>query len=300
MADPSGSGRNNHSKAIVHRRAKINLRFWSSGELLATIQTDTATYHLRDHLSVRVSTGPTGWKIGEQGHYPYGESWYSSGTTTKWQFTNYERDSESGNDYAIARSYVNRLGRFYSPDPVDGNPASPQTLGLYAYVTDEPIDFTDPDGRLESPTCGSGGRDPGNPFGTPPFFPGGGFPWPIWWPGGGGSVGPTPPFFPTSGDGGGVGGATSDPRHLFGITVEHFLCTSLHAHPIFSVCEYICESEDDTGAIGTYRATQAALIKQCGPVAVLGCPTVIHRADTILWVLGVGIPISRNIVGCLP
>jgi len=165
------------------------------GELTATIQGGTATYHLRDHLSVRVNADANGNKIGEQGHYPYGESWYSSGTTTKWQFTNYERDAESGNDYAIARFYVNRLGRFYSPDPVDGNPTSPQTLDLYAYVTDEPIDFIDPDGRINSPTCGAGGGDPGNPFGTPPFFPGGGFPWPIWWPGGGGSVGPTPPFF---------------------------------------------------------------------------------------------------------
>jgi len=155
---------------------------------------------------VRVNADANGNKIGEQGHYPYGENWYASGTTTKWQFTNYERDSESGNDYAIARFYVNRLGRFYSPDPVDGNPASPQTLGLYAYVTNDPIDFTDPDGRLTPATCGGPGRDPGNPFGTPPFFPGGGFPWPIWWPGGGGIVGPTPPFFPTSGGGGGEGG----------------------------------------------------------------------------------------------
>ena len=32
----------------------------------------------------------------------------------------YERDAESGNNYAIFRSYVNRLGRFSSPDPIAG------------------------------------------------------------------------------------------------------------------------------------------------------------------------------------
>jgi hypothetical protein len=40
-------------------------------------------------------------------------SWwrYLSSTTTKWQFTTYERDAESGNDYAMARVYINRCGR---------------------------------------------------------------------------------------------------------------------------------------------------------------------------------------------
>jgi hypothetical protein len=48
-------------------------------------------------------TDGTGAKIGEQGHFPFGESWYANNTTTKWGFTTYERDSESNNDYALAR-----------------------------------------------------------------------------------------------------------------------------------------------------------------------------------------------------
>ncbi|MGH9761215.1 MAG: hypothetical protein ACREDR_20295, partial [Blastocatellia bacterium] len=40
---------------------------------------------------------------------PYGEQWYDAGQPAKWKFTSYERDSESGNDYAVARTYVNRL-----------------------------------------------------------------------------------------------------------------------------------------------------------------------------------------------
>ncbi len=170
--------------------------YGTMGELTATMQGGTATYHLRDQLSVRVNADANGNKTGEQGHYPYGETWYASGTTTKWKFTNYERDAESGNDYAIARFYVSRLGRFYSPNPSDGNLAAPQTLGLYAYAADDPIDNTDPDGRLMtsgfSDGCSTG------PLGTPPFFPSGGFPWPIWWPGGTGGEESRPrfPLFP--------------------------------------------------------------------------------------------------------
>jgi hypothetical protein len=35
------------------------------------------------------------------GHYPFGETWYETGTASKCKFTSYERDPESLNDYAI-------------------------------------------------------------------------------------------------------------------------------------------------------------------------------------------------------
>src|SRR5260370_11570184 len=44
------------------------------------------------------------------------------------------------------RVYVNRLGRFSAVDPVMGNTDNPQSLNRYAYVVDDPIDFTDPTG----------------------------------------------------------------------------------------------------------------------------------------------------------
>jgi RHS repeat-associated protein len=49
-------------------------------------------------------------------------------------FTSYERDSESGNDYAQARYYVSRLGRFSSTDPLAGNTGDPQSLNRYVLV----------------------------------------------------------------------------------------------------------------------------------------------------------------------
>lgn len=118
-----------------------------SGELLlATLTSTSTTYHHFDHLSVRLSTDTSGSKIGEQGHFPYGEAWYTANTTTKFIFTSYERDSESGNDYAMARYYHVRFGRFCSADPVMGNPVDPQSWNRYVYVRDNPVGIVDPAG----------------------------------------------------------------------------------------------------------------------------------------------------------
>ncbi len=250
----------------------------------------------------------SGAVVGEQGHYPYGESWYSSGTTTKWQFTNYERDAESGNDYAIARFYVNRLGRFYSPDPVDGNPTSPQTLDLYAYVTDEPIDFIDPDGRINSPTCGAGGGDPGNPFGTPPFFPGGGFPWPVWWPGGGGGVGPTPPLFP-EGEGnaflpGWIDRAKEWLKRQISVTTIDCSCTFVVSYPLplnDKFCRYRCTCTNAPNVIGLYGAALSSIRRECRlPVIQWFCPGGLNTKTVVLIIRGFPLPAPAFAYNCRP
>ena len=163
---------------------------YSGSQLLATMEGGATKYHLNDHLSARVTTDATGNKIGEQGHYPFGESWYATNTTTKWQFTSYERDAESGNDYAMARYDVNRLGRFSSPDPLSGDLANPQSLNRYSYVLNDPINLIDPmglhweciwafiGGRPVPPTCtwvtDKSGGSSGGGGGLPGSGPGGG------------------------------------------------------------------------------------------------------------------------------
>ena len=113
-------------------------------QLTATLSGGSTTYHHADHLSVRVNTSTTGSVVGTQGQFPFGESWYGSSTTTKFQFTSYERDSESGNDYAMTRSYVNRLARFSSPDTFAGRLRDPQSLNRYSYVRNDPVNLVDP------------------------------------------------------------------------------------------------------------------------------------------------------------
>jgi len=88
------------------------------------------------------------------GHFPFGETWYETGTASKLKFTSYERDSESANDYAIMRSHVNRLGRFSSPDPLSGHLGNPQSLNRYAHTLSDPINLIDPFGAQAITTIG--------------------------------------------------------------------------------------------------------------------------------------------------
>jgi len=69
-------------------------------------------------------------------------------------FTGKERDTESGNDYMFARYYNSATGRFLSPDwsakedPVPyAKLDNPQTLNLYAYVRNNPMELVDTDGH---------------------------------------------------------------------------------------------------------------------------------------------------------
>src|SRR5262249_27052540 len=84
---------------------------YSGSALLAKIESGATTYYHQDHLSNRLVTNSSGTTINQMGHFPFGESWYAT-TADKLFFTTYERDSESGNDYAVMRSHVNRFARF--------------------------------------------------------------------------------------------------------------------------------------------------------------------------------------------
>jgi RHS repeat-associated protein len=114
----------------------------------------TIVYQHRDTLSPRIYTDVNGNCVGDQGTYPFGELWYSNNdtsctntTSTPWIFTSYERDTESGNDYALARSYANSQGRFLAPDPLEGVVGDPQSWNRYAYVENDPINLSDPSGQ---------------------------------------------------------------------------------------------------------------------------------------------------------
>jgi len=113
--------------------------------LLAKIDSFGTRYYHQDHLSNRVVTDSSGNTLYELGHFPYGESWYNA-SGDKLQFTTYESDAESGNHYARAREYINRLARFSSLDPLAGDISDPQSLNRYLYALDNPINFVDPSG----------------------------------------------------------------------------------------------------------------------------------------------------------
>jgi RHS repeat-associated protein len=93
---------------------------------------------------MRLTTDTNGSATATSGHFPFGESWYETGGTNKLKFTPYERDSESGNDYAMFRKYVPRLGRFCSADRLAGKTSNPQSLNRFAYALNDPVNLIDP------------------------------------------------------------------------------------------------------------------------------------------------------------
>jgi RHS repeat-associated protein len=64
------------------------------------------------------------------------------------KFTGYERDSESGLDFAKSRYYSSNQGRFTSVDPLMPSAilVNPQTFNRYSYVTNSPVNLIDPSG----------------------------------------------------------------------------------------------------------------------------------------------------------
>ncbi|HJT26805.1 MAG TPA: RHS repeat-associated core domain-containing protein, partial [Pyrinomonadaceae bacterium] len=73
---------------------------------------------------------------------------YVIGDNVRQQFTQYERDNETGLDYAHARYYSSIGGRFTTIDPLmaSGQPTAPATWNRYSYVMNNPLKYIDTSG----------------------------------------------------------------------------------------------------------------------------------------------------------
>jgi len=108
----------------------------------------TLHYHL-DHLGTpRVITGSGGAVVSEHTYHAFGrEATDPAQDTEPRKFTGHERDANTL-DYMHARYYNPEWGRFLSVDPAqDSDPLDPQSWNLYAYVRNNPVNATDPDGE---------------------------------------------------------------------------------------------------------------------------------------------------------
>ena len=117
------------------------------------------SYLTADNLgSPRIVTDGGGNVIARHDYLPFGEEitasvggratahGYQANDGVRQQFTGYERDIESGLDYAQARYFSSKHGRFTSVDPLtaSANMKNPQTFNRYAYALNSPYKFTDP------------------------------------------------------------------------------------------------------------------------------------------------------------
>ena len=111
----------------------------------------TEFYH-PDKLGTRVITNQVLGSSVEQTTLPFGTALgaesSSTGLSSK-RFTSYERSARTGLDYAQNRTYDSKQGRFTQVDPIGmkaANLLNPQTLNMYNYVGNDPINRTDPSG----------------------------------------------------------------------------------------------------------------------------------------------------------
>lgn len=107
-------------------------------------------YHLDALGSVRAVTDQSGTVIERHDFLPFGDEVNPPVGPQPRQFTGKERDSETGLDYFGARYFSGKTGRFTSVDPVytwRENLTDPQRWNRYAYVRNNPLRYTDPDGR---------------------------------------------------------------------------------------------------------------------------------------------------------
>lgn len=148
-------------------------------------QNPTISYLTEDALgSVRVTTNSFGEVKARRDFFPFGEEIYagignrttnqkysSNADDTRKKFATYQRDVETGLDFAQSRYYSPMQGRFTSPDEFKGGPdelfdfeedastnptfyadlENPQSLNKYQYTYNNPYKYTDPNGHC--PFC---------------------------------------------------------------------------------------------------------------------------------------------------
>jgi len=142
------------------------------GEYSTVVQTGSnakTVYTTNDHLgSPRINTDGTGQVISRHDYHPFGEeiarTGYGSDTIRK-HLTGYERDGETGLDFAQARYQASVHGRFTTADPYiiqfemkrgdDAEERSemlleylsePRNHNRYVYALNNPVRHTDPSG----------------------------------------------------------------------------------------------------------------------------------------------------------
>ena len=168
----------------------------AGGTLVAEYATNTAgsasgtSYLTLDRLgSTRIVTNGVIVKGGQNikaryDYLPFGEEisssygnrsaviGYTPSETTRQKFTGYERDIESGLDFAQARYYANKQGRFISADSVGGKAVNPQTLNRYAYTGNNPLNNVDPTGHMYFGISAAYNGSENYGYGQPDYDPG--------------------------------------------------------------------------------------------------------------------------------
>ncbi len=146
----------------------------------ALAETQQVSYLTTDHLgSPRLITNQNGAVTKRQDFAAFGDETltaqragglgYTSTDELRQDYTGYQKDNESGLEYAQARYYNTAHGRFTSVDPLTASATirDPQSFNRYSYVLNSPYKFTDPLGLLPLTSAGACGSWCANSYSGP-------------------------------------------------------------------------------------------------------------------------------------
>jgi RHS repeat-associated protein len=126
----------------------------------AEAQTTIEYYGLDAVGSVRVIFDPAGAITARMDYGPFGQELVPSTGKQQQKYAGLFAEGEAGLDYAEARMYQSRTGRFSTTDPLYAGLFEPQGWNRYAYALNSPLVYTDASGRaVEGPrgTCFNSG-----------------------------------------------------------------------------------------------------------------------------------------------
>jgi RHS repeat-associated protein len=138
--------------SLTNNSGAVTTQFQHPDRLGTRLTTDTSGTVLSENVNLPFGTSmPNATALNGSGQPTQGEGYLPSAASqsTKKRFTSYDRSVTTGLDYAVNRQYSYAQGRFTQVDPIDMNATSlehPQTLNLYAYCGNDPINYDDPDG----------------------------------------------------------------------------------------------------------------------------------------------------------
>jgi RHS repeat-associated protein len=138
----------------VSSPAETRVYVWGLGLAYSRVTTGGTTavrhvYHGDGLGSVRALTDAAGAITDTYVADPWGVAGVGAGSSAQpFGYTGEQADLETGFLHLRARAYDPSTGRFLQRDPVAGAGRVPTTLNRYAYVLNNPVNYTDPSGMI--------------------------------------------------------------------------------------------------------------------------------------------------------